>query len=251
MNDLLKGDVAIVTGGAQGNGRALAIGLAQYGAKVAVTDVNEAGARDTAEAISKAGGQVFSAALEVTDRDQCFAVCAQIREKLGAASILINNAGIVRRGYVTDDHFHKDWNDTFSVNVHGCMNMVSACLPDLKETKGRIVSLGSIMSFVSGPRSVAYSSTKGAILQMTKALAIELAPKNIRVNGIAPGVIATPMTEVTRADPQAIGKFIDHTPMGRVGEAEELIGPVIFLVSKLSSYVTGVMLPVDGGYLAK
>lgn len=251
MNDLLKDDVAIVTGGAQGNGRALAIGLAEHGAKVAVTDVNEEGARSTAETITKSGGQAFVTALDVTDRAQCFAACARIREKLGPASILINNAGIVRRGYITDDRFHQDWTDTFSVNVHGCMNMVEACLPDLTQTQGRIVNLGSIMSFVSGPRSVAYSSTKGAVSQMTKALAIELAPKHVRVNGIAPGVIATPMTEVTRANPEAIGKFIDHTPMGRVGEPEELVGPVIFLVSRLSSYVTGVMLPVDGGYLAK
>jgi NAD(P)-dependent dehydrogenase (short-subunit alcohol dehydrogenase family) len=250
MKDLLKGDVAVVTGGAQGNGRALALGLARYGAKVAVGDVNEAGAKETADEIAKQGGEAIAFALDVTDRAQCLAVPERVHKRLGTISILINNAGIVRRGVVQDEDFMRNWDATFSVNVDGCINMVSALLPDLARTKGRILNLGSIMSYVSGPKSVAYSSTKGAILQMTKALAIELAPQHIRVNGIAPGVIATPMTEVTRSNPDAISKFLAHTPMGRVGEAEELVGPVIFLVSTLSSYVTGTMLPVDGGYLA-
>ena len=106
------------------------------------------------------------------------------------------------------------------------------------------------MSFVGASKNVSYAASKGAVLQLTKALAAELAPDGIRVNGIAPGVISTPMTEVTRSTPESLARFMNHTPLGRVGEPDELIGPVLFLASKMSSYVTGVMLPIDGGYLA-
>jgi NAD(P)-dependent dehydrogenase (short-subunit alcohol dehydrogenase family) len=251
MEIRLEGEVALVTGGAQGNGRALALGLAGSGSAVAVCDVNKAGAEATAQDIRAGGGNATAFGLDVTDADQCSRTARQIREAIGPVSILINNAGIVRRGFVTDPGFRNDWRDTFAVNVNGSMHMVTACLDDLTATRGKIVNLGSIMSFVSAANSAAYSSTKGAIKQFTKALAIELAPRGIRVNAIAPGIIATPMTETTRANPEAIGKFMEHTPMARVGQPEELVGPVLFLVSKLASYVTGVMLPVDGGYLAK
>ena len=136
------------------------------------------------------------------------------------------------------------------VNLGGVKTMVRALLPQLRKTRGRIVNLGSIMSISAGPGLGAYAASKGAVLQLTKALAHDLAPDGIRVNAIAPGVIATPMTTVTRENPQAIGRFMAHTPLGRVGEPEELVGPVLFLASDMSSYVTGALLPVDGGYLA-
>jgi NAD(P)-dependent dehydrogenase (short-subunit alcohol dehydrogenase family) len=136
------------------------------------------------------------------------------------------------------------------VNATGVANMTRAFLDQLKETKGRIVNLGSIMSVTAGPGMTAYAASKGAVAQMTKALAHDLAPDGVRVNAIAPGVIETPMTEATRANPDAIGRFMAHTPMGRPGRAEELVGPALFLASHASSYVTGALLPVDGGYLA-
>jgi NAD(P)-dependent dehydrogenase (short-subunit alcohol dehydrogenase family) len=113
-----------------------------------------------------------------------------------------------------------------------------------------VVNLGSIASFVGYRNSASYAASKGGVIQLTKALACDLAPDGVRVNGIAPGVIATPMTEGTRANPEAMARFMGHTPLARVGQPEELVGPVLFLASHLSSYVTGVMLPVDGGYLA-
>jgi NAD(P)-dependent dehydrogenase (short-subunit alcohol dehydrogenase family) len=164
--------------------------------------------------------------------------------------VLVNNAGVIRRTPFDAPGYRADWDLTLRVNVGGAVNMVSAFLPQLRATKGRVINLGSIMSFVSSRNNSSYAASKGAVLQLTKSLAAELAGDGIRVNGIAPGVISTPMTEATRRDPQAIERFLGHTPLGRVGEPEELVGPVLFLASRLSTYVTGVMLPVDGGYLA-
>lgn len=249
MNSLLSHSVAVVTGAAQGNGRAIALGLARHGAAVAVGDLQEDAVAEVADEIRRAGGSAFSARLDVSDRNSCMEFRQGVERSLGAAAVLVNNAGVIRRCGLDEPGFEEDWDVVFRVNVTGTRNMVRAFLPDLRATGGRIVNLGSIMSFSAGARLSAYAASKGAVLQLTKALAQELAPAGIRVNAIAPGVIATPMTEATRQAPQAIGRFMAHTPMGRVGEPEELVGPVVFLASSLSSYVTGVMVPVDGGYL--
>lgn len=247
---VLAGQVAVVTGAAQGNGRAIALGLARAGAAVAVADINGAGAQTVAAEIMAAGGKAFGAALDVSDAKACAAFAANVEGALGAAcGVLVNNAGIIRRVAIDDPDYDRHWLETLTVNVTGMKNMTRALLPQLRKTKGRIVNLGSINSFATGPRATTYTASKGAVLQFTRALAAELAPEGIRVNGIAPGVIDTPMTEATRGDPAAIGRFMAHTPMGRTGKPEELVGPVLFLASDMSSYVTGAMLPVDGGYL--
>ncbi len=172
-----------------------------------------------------------------------------VNASFGPASILGNNAGVIRRTEIEGANYESDWDATFAVNVTGPRNMVRAFLPDLKTTSGCVVNLASIMSLVAGPGLTAYAASKGAVAQFTKALAQDMAPHGVRVNAILPGVIETPMTEVTRQTPEAIGRFMAHTPMRRVGQPEELVGPVVFLASKAASYVTGALLPVDGGYL--
>jgi len=250
LKALLVGEIAIVTGAAQGNGRAIALGLAGEGACVACADVNGAGAEAVAAEIAAAGGKAFGAALDVRDGEACARFAQAAEAALGGpCSVLVNNAGIIRRVAIDDPDYDRHFLDTLSVNVLGMKNVTRAFLAQLRRTKGRIVNLGSINSFATGPRATSYTASKGAVLQFTRALAAELAPEGIRVNGIAPGVIDTPMTEATRADPAAIGRFMAHTPMGRTGRPDELVGPVLFLASAMSSYVTGAMLPVDGGYL--
>jgi|TARA_Y100000815_G_scaffold271318_1_gene297652 NAD(P)-dependent dehydrogenase (short-subunit alcohol dehydrogenase family) len=250
LSGLLAGDVAVITGAAQGNGAAIALGLAASGASVILCDVNDDGVREQAERIGAAGGQARGFALDVTDRLACTEIAREAEAAFGKVSILVNNAGITRRTAPHEPDFLSHLDAQLDVNLQGMANMVVAFLGQLKATRGRIVNLGSIASFVGYRNSASYAASKGGVLQLTKALACDLAADGVRVNGIAPGVIVTPMTEGTRANPDAMARFMGHTPMGRVGKPEELVGPVLFLASNLSSYVTGTMLPVDGGYLA-
>ncbi len=246
----IEGEVAVVTGAAQGNGLAIARGLAEAGARVALCDLSGPAVEAAAAAIRAKGGQAMAGELDVANRPAAARFAEQVEAWGGPAAILVNNAGIIRRTPVDAENFDADWADVFRVNVDGVRTMVRAFLPQLRRTKGRIVNLGSIMSVSAGPGLAAYAASKGAVLQLTRALAHDLAPDGIRVNAIAPGVIATPMTKVTRETPEAIGRFLAHTPLGRVGQPEELAGPVLFLASTMSTYVTGTLLPVDGGYLA-
>ncbi len=247
--DLLNGQLALVTGAGQGNGRAIALGLAAAGARVIVTDVRVDTADATAAAIRASHGTADAFVLDVTDAAACTALAARVSREIGPVSILINNAGIIARAGIDDPAAHEHWHRVFDVNVHGTFHVVHAWLPALRQTRGSIINLASIASF-AGLTQVGYAPSKGAVKMLTQALARELAPDGIRVNAIAPGVIATPMTEVTRNDPGSLGAFLKRIPMRRVGEPEELVGPVLFLASPMASYVTGVTLAVDGGFLA-
>jgi NAD(P)-dependent dehydrogenase (short-subunit alcohol dehydrogenase family) len=244
------GKLVAVTGAGQGNGAAIARGFAQAGAVVVVIDRNIETARTVAEGIRAGGGAADAFEVDVSDADACASFANELLKAHRPLDVLVNNAGVLLRGKVTDPAVRSNWTRTLDVNLGGPFNMVVAFLEQLKATKGCILNVGSIQSFVATPNSVAYTASKGGVAQLTKALASELAEFDIRVNAIAPGVIATPMTAGTLSDPAKIGALMNHVPMRRHAEAHELAGPALFLCSPLASYVTGAILPVDGGYLA-
>src|SRR6185312_5800255 len=219
MAGLLQNHIAAVPGAGSGIGRAIAQGYAREGAKVAVLDINSASAAATANAIKEAGGQAINLTLDITDRKACNAAAAAVEKQLGQVSVLVNNAGIVRRNPFTSDAAVQDWDDIIGINLNGVFNATHAFIEQLRATKGRIVNIGSIQSFVHvrTPSSTAYTSSKHAVLGFTRALAAELGKDGVRVNAIGPGLIATPLNEKMRSNPELLKVFIDHTPMGRVG----------------------------------
>lgn len=245
----LSGRLALVTGAGRGNGAAIAQGLARAGASVVATDIDLTAADTTRDAIAASGGTAWSMALDITDAAVCREVAARVAEECGTVSILVNNAGILLRGRLADPDAAERWAHTLDVNVQGPFNVTMALLPALRASRGAVINVASIQSFVAPPGSAAYSVSKGALAQFTRALAAELAADGIRVNAIAPGIIDTAMSAATRADPDRLAGFLAHVPLRRVGQPSELAGPVVFLASNAASYVTGAILPVDGGYL--
>jgi len=238
---LLESKLALVTGGGSGIGEGIARAFAENGARVVVADVNEAGAARVAAAIY---GEYH--VLDVADRS----ACDSLAKTIGPIDILVNNAGIIRRGKLESATARADWDATMAVNLDGPYNMVIAFLDQLKATKGSVINIGSIQSFVALPNSAAYTTSKGGIRALTKALAIELSPQGVRVNAIGPGMIATPLNADARQNPDYMANFSARIPLGRLGEPADIAGPAVFLASDLARYVTGVTLPVDGGFLA-
>jgi NAD(P)-dependent dehydrogenase (short-subunit alcohol dehydrogenase family) len=249
MKDMLLGRLALVTGAGRGNGAAIARGLAAAGAEVIVTDIDKDAARTIADSIVAEGGKARGFMLDVTDEESCAKLARDLSLLVGPIRILVNNAGIFLRGNLVAADGRERWDQTMAVNVQGPFNVTMAFVDQLKLTKGTIVNIASINSYVAAAGAGAYPVSKGALAQFTRALAAELAPDGVRVNALAPGLIATAMSEPTRADPKRLEAFLAHVPMKRVGEPEELAGPVVFLCSDAASYITGAILPVDGGYL--
>jgi len=250
---LLNDHIAVVTGAGSGIGRAIAAGYAREGARVVVLDINEQAAATTAKEIRDAGGKAESFALDVTRRDDCVAMARHVADKVGKVSILVNNAGIARRNGMLGaaEAVINDWEDIIAINLTGVFNVTHAFLEPLRAAKGRIVNIGSIQSFVHlrTPSSPAYTASKHGVLGFTKALAAELGRDGVRVNAIGPGFIETPLNEKMRAsNPALVQVFMDHTPLGRPGKPEDIVGPAIFLASDLSAYVSGTIVMVDGGY---
>ena len=255
MAGLLENHIAVVTGAASGIGHAIAAGYAREGAQVVLLDINEKAAEQAAEEIRRSGGRASSYRLDVTQREDCVKVAKLIAEQVGRVSILVNNAGINRRnGFAGEaSAVIKDWEDIISINLNGVFNVTHAFLEPLRASKGRIVNIASIQSFVHvrTPNSPAYTTSKHGVLGFTRALAAELGKFGVRVNAIGPGLIETPLNAAVRANnPELVKIFIDHTPLGRAGKPEDIVGPAIFLASDLAAYVTGSIVMADGGYRA-
>ena len=195
---LLQNHIAVITGAGSGIGRAIANGYAREGARVVLLDRDEKAAAEAAKEIRDAGGNAESYTLDVANRENCVAMAKQIADKVGQVSILVNNAGIVRRNGMLGaaEAVINDWEDIIAINLTGVFNVTHAFLAPLRASKGRIVNIGSIQSFVHvrTPSSPAYTASKHGVLGFTKALAAELGKEGVRVNAIGPGFIATPLT---------------------------------------------------------
>jgi meso-butanediol dehydrogenase/(S,S)-butanediol dehydrogenase/diacetyl reductase len=247
---LLQGHLALVTGAASGIGRAIAVGYAREGARVVLTDVSAQGCAAAVAEIEALGGSAWAFGLDVTDVEAVREVARQVGAEIGDIDVLVNSAGILIREGIDSPQAHDTLRRVVDVNLFGCFNTIHAFLPALRRTRGNIINIASGAAFIAQAGCVGYSSSKAGLKMLTETMAVDLAADGIRVNALAPGVIETPMTQATRSDPARLAMFMRRTPMGRVGRADELAGPAIFLASAMASYVNGVTLPVDGGTLA-
>jgi NAD(P)-dependent dehydrogenase (short-subunit alcohol dehydrogenase family) len=248
--DLLKDKLALVTGGGGGLGSAISQGFAKEGARVIVADLDAARAEATVAQVTAAGGQAWSVTVNVCDRTAVQACAADLEGRLGPIDVLVNNAGISGRARIDDPQATEVWDRLIEVNLHGLFNVTHAFVPALKKTRGCIVNLSSIVAFVSGISSAGYVASKGAVRSFTQVLARDLAPFGVRANAVAPGLMLTEMVAPQLAVPGGTDLYMKRVPMARGGEVEEIVGPVVFLCSPLASYVNGVVLPVDGGFLS-
>ena len=245
----LRGKVAIVTGAGQGLGLWMALGLAQAGADVAVAEINPQTGEAAAEAIRKTGRRAIFVETDVRRVESIRAMVDRTAGEWGKVDILVNNAGInVRKK--AEEVAPEDFDAVSGVNLRGvyfCAQAAGRVM--IQQRKGKIINVASAAGFLvrAGIPNSVYSVTKAGIIMMTKALAAEWSPHNINVNAVAPGYFATALAAPRLKDPQALQAIMDSTPLKRVGRAEDIIGPVVFLASDAAAFITGACLFVDGG----
>lgn len=249
----LTGRVAIITGAARGMGRTHALLLAQSGAKVVVSDLSLKDCEKVAEEVKSSGGEALTVKCDISKKEEVDQMVAKTIETFGKVDILVNNAGIFEvKEFLSMTE--EDWDKTIDINLKGYFLCSLACAKEMvKQKSGSIVNIGSVAMGQVGvglPSAVHYISSKGGIAGMTEALAIDLAPYNIRVNAIAPGIIETPMVDFIKANPGGLKEFLIRIPMKKMGQPEEISSAVVFLASDASSYMTGSIINVDGGWLA-
>ncbi|MCL4436729.1 MAG: glucose 1-dehydrogenase [Thaumarchaeota archaeon] len=251
MSDLLfdlTGKIAIVTGASRGLGRAIAIGLAKAGANLVVTDVLDVSG--TVEEIQSIGREAAGLKVDVSKKKDVEEMTKQTINKFGRIDILVNNAGIYRSA-PAESMSEEDWDKVIDINLKGeflCAQEVGKQM--IRQREGKIINIASVAGRSASPQSAAYNASKAGVILLTKTLAVEWAKHNVQVNAICPGVFFTPMTEGLIEDERFLNTLKKDVPMARPGVPEEIVGAVIFLTSKASSYVTGHALVVDGGWTA-
>jgi NAD(P)-dependent dehydrogenase (short-subunit alcohol dehydrogenase family) len=245
--DRLIGKTAVVTGGGRGLGSSISTAMAAEGAHVLVVDRNQDAANDVIAQIKAAGGSASAETLDISDRQAVMAFGSRMVEQYGKIDVLVNNAGIAPRIRPNDPDQMQKWDQVINVNLTGQWDITVALLPALKHTGASVIFVSSIAGFTAPRSSAAYGATKAAVRSLVQYFARELGPTGGRSNGLAPGRMKSDLMTVTG---EAGEKFLQRVPLGRVGETHEIAGPAVFLASDMSSYVTGVTIPVDGGYLA-
>ena len=246
----LDGKVAVVTGSARGLGRAMALGLAEAGADVALVDLLDMS--ESQAQIEKLDRRCIAITADLSDKGCVDTIVHTTVEKLGGLDILFNNAGIIRRAPLTE-FTEKDWDDVMNINIRTLffLSQAAARVMIKQGRGGKIVSTASLLSFQGGILVPSYTASKSAVMGLTRLLANELAPHQINVNAIAPGYMATDNTKPLREDPVRNKAILDRIPAGRWGEPEDLKGAAVFLASSASDYVNGYTMAVDGGWLAR
>jgi len=252
MSDL-KGKVAIVTGARRGMGRSHALTLAKAGANVVVADISLEDCQKVVEEIKKSGGQALAVKCDVTKKTEIDEMVKKAIEQWGRVDILVNNAGICQfKPFL--EITEEEWDRTIDINLKGYFLCAQAAAKEMvRQKSGAIVNIASIAMGQVGvgfPALSHYCASKGGIVALTEAMALELALFNIRINAIAPGAIDTPMVESTKADPKTLEGTLSRIPLHRLGKAEEVSNLVLFLASDASSYMTGSTVVIDGGWLA-
>ena len=243
----LSGKTAVVTGGGRGLGSAISTTLAAEGAHVLVVDRNKEAADAVVAAIKAADGSASAEPLDISDREGVTAFGGRMLDQYGKIDVLVNNAGIAPRIRPHDPDQAEKWDQVIDVNLTAQWDITVALLPTLQHPGASVIFLSSIAGFTAPRSSAAYGASKAAVRSLVQYFARTLGPTGGRANGLAPGRIKSDLMTV---DGEAGQKFLERLPLGRVGETEEIAGPAVFLASDMSSYVTGVTIPVDGGYLA-
>ncbi|MEW6473521.1 MAG: glucose 1-dehydrogenase [Actinomycetota bacterium] len=249
MTGRLTGRVAVVTGSAQGIGRAYAQHLAQLGAQVVVADIDEAGAQAAAKELADTGVQAFAAGVDIADPASTERLVETVIERCGSVDVLVNNAAVYRGLQMTPaEEIDLDyWRRMMDVNINGTYYMCRAVIPHMRQQgHGKIVNQTSIAAYLAAPLASHYAVSKAAVVALTKCLARELGEDGINVNAIAPGVIGTPATMEAVPEPMR-DMLVMNAALHRIGQPEDLLGALEFLCSDMSDYLTGQTIVVDGG----
>ncbi len=252
----LKNKIALITGGSLGIGKATALLFAKEGAKVVITGRTEKTLKQVVEEAGKEGLKIDYLVSDVAKEEDCKAAVDYAINKYSRIDILFNNAGVLPLG-ITHETSTEDWDNVFNINVRGTYLMSKYTIPHmLKQGKGHIVNNSSVLGLKAIPGAAAYNATKGAITQLTRSMALEYADKGIRVNGICPGTIVTPMVEGFLKEVPTAEEFLKslqpiYQSLGRFGKPEEIAHAVLFLCDDNVAFMTGTMLSVDGGWIAR
>lgn len=246
----LTGRIAIVTGASRGLGQAMALGLAEAGADIVLVDILDM--TESYEQITNLGRRCEKVIADLTKKESVDTIINKTLDTMGAIDILINNAGIIRRAPLLE-FSEKDWDDVMNINIRTLffLSQAAAKIMVKQGNGGKIINVASMLSFQGGILVPSYTSSKSAVMGLTRLLANELAPHRINVNAIAPGYMATDNTAPLRADAERSKAILERIPAGRWGEPEDLKGAVVFLASEAGAYLQGYTIAVDGGWLAR